>query len=397
MTARGHANRDLAMTVMPNTMPEGTPIHTYVATIPTFGNNFLTTAKNFHKSWGLDTISVSSLEAIISHLAKQTLTKSRIRIVTHANEDSLFLPFFKGGQKDQEITADLLNAFAKSDVKGLTLLFGNVVDLSVQLGGNTLLEIILADLRADAQTQTLLVPFGLKDPPSVPHGAVLELFQRSVEQVAVPKINTSSANKLAMQTALGIMLDAARIDGLRGRVGAEAGVTPGEVTGLEAAIIAVANNLLITPNNPGDANYFLNLKVAVKAIDRAVDKFRSILTEARNRFTNNSIIDIRGCRAGANMDYLKAIANFFGSNSTKPKVTGPDFFQSFPKPASKKFFNSVEAATLISSKPELEGELDHWAQVTGQASTITPAAMKLISYCDRFVLPVSRSKRGWLS
>src|SRR5262245_30118108 len=247
-----------------------------------------------------------------------------------------FSLFSREGRRIKRLLLIYLMHSPKVMLMDLPYLFGNVVNLSVQLGGNTLLEIILANLRADAQTQTVLVPFDLEDAPSVPHGAVLELFQRSVEQVAVPKITTSSANKLAMQTALAIMLDAARIDGLRSRVGAEAGVTAGEVTGLEAAIIAVANNLLINPSTPGDANCFLNLKVAIKAIDRTVDNFRSILTEAKNRFANNSIIDIRGSRAGTRMDYLEAIANFISSNSTTPKVTGPDFFQSFPNPASKK-------------------------------------------------------------
>jgi hypothetical protein len=45
-----------------------------------------------------------------------------------------------------------------------------------------------------------------------------------VEQVAVPKVNSSSSNIKTMQKALGIMLDANRIDGLRSRVRVEAGV-----------------------------------------------------------------------------------------------------------------------------------------------------------------------------
>ena len=366
------------MTVMPNAEPENVPTYTYVATIPTF-NDFLTRAKKFHKNWGLNPIDVSSLEDVLAHLAKKTKKGFRIRIVTHA-DDFIFLPLFKGGQKDQEITADLLNAFAKSDVSGLTLLFGNIVDLSIQLNGDTLLEIILADLRANAQN--VLVPFGLKDAPSLPRGAVLELFQRGVEQVALQKAKPKTANIRAMQKALGIML-AAKIDGLRGRVSAEAHVTSTQVQRLEDAIIVVARNLTITFNTPSDTIYFLNLKAAVNAITSR--KFRDILDKARKR---PSSIDIRGCRAGADLDYLKAIANFFGSTPTKPiTVTGPDFYQSFPTPASRKF-NSGEAPTLVSSKPKLESELDHWAQVTGQATTISPAYKKLISYCDGFVLPV---------
>jgi hypothetical protein len=372
------------MAVMPNTMPEGMPIVTYVATVPDF-NDFLARAKKFHQIWGLKPITVSSLEGVVSHLAKQTGKKSRIRIVTHAFQDLIFLSLFRGGQKDQQITADLLNAFAKSDVRGLTLLFGNIVDLSAPLGGTTVLETILSDLRANAQN--VLQPFGLLS--SSPSGAVLELFQRSVEQVALQKAKPKTSKVRTMQSALDIMLDENRTDGLRRRVRDEATVTLTQVKRLEGAIIDIARNFTITLNTPSDPNYFLNLKTAVKAITRTPkkDSFRNILTQARKRFAANSIIDIRGCRAGANLNYLKAIANFFGSNSTKPKVTGPDFFQSFPTPGSTKF-NSEDASTLVSSKPELKGELDQWAQVTNYANTISPPSLKLNSYCDRFVLPV---------
>src|SRR5262249_54963800 len=157
---------------------------------------------------------------------------------------------------------------------------------------------------------------------------VLELFQRGVEQVALQKARSNS-NITTMRKALAIMLDGARTDGLHRRVRDEANVSLAQVKRLEDAIIAVARNLTITFNTPSDANYFLNQKAEVKAIT-GTPPFRNILTQARARFSGTSVIDIRGCRAGASLDYLKAIANFFGSNSTKPKVTGPDFYQSFP-------------------------------------------------------------------
>jgi hypothetical protein len=210
---------------------------------------------------------------------------------------------------------------------GLSLLFGNIVNLSDSLGGGpTVLETILSDLRANAPH--VLEPFGLEDASSSPAGAVLELFQRSVEEVALQKAKPKTSKIRTMRSALGIMLDIGRTDGLRRRVRIEAAVTPNQVNRLENAIIGIALNFAITLNSPSDLEYFLNLSSAITAITRTPKKarFRNILKLARKRFDGNSIIDIRGCRAGATPDYLKAIANFFGANSTKPKVTGPRLF-----------------------------------------------------------------------
>jgi hypothetical protein len=374
------------MTVMPNTMPEGVPQHTYVATGPN-PTNFLAGARSFHQIWGLKPINVSSLEDVISDLAKRKGKKARVRIVTHANFQRIFLSLFRGGREDQEITAELLNAFAKSDVMGLTLLFKNIVDLNRPLGGTTVLETILTDLRANAPN--VLIPFGLAVSGS-PGGALLELFQRSVEQLALQMSNPNSSAIRTMRTALDIMLDAGRPDGLRRRVRNEIAVTANQVRRLGEAIRAL--NLSITPIDPTtlDPFYIVDLEAAVAAVTRQPKKdgFRNNLTQARKRFADSSVIDIRGCQAGASLDYLKAVANFFGSNSTKPKVTGPDFFQSFPTPSSEKFLTRDEAATLISLQPALLSELDHWALVTGHAIGASPPPVKLLGYCDRFVLAV---------
>jgi hypothetical protein len=111
------------MALMPNTIPEGTPIHTNVATVPDF-NDFLTTAKKFHQVWGLKPISVSSLEDVISDLAKQRGKKSRIRIVTHAFKDLIFLSLFGEDRRINRLLTIYSTLLPKVTLWGLVCFLG---------------------------------------------------------------------------------------------------------------------------------------------------------------------------------------------------------------------------------------------------------------------------------
>jgi hypothetical protein len=69
--------------------------------------------------------------------------------------------------------------------------------------------------------------------------------------------------------------------------------------------------------------------LAGHAADSIAAGFRAKLEKVRKRFNSSSFIDIRGCRAGNEKDYLRAIQDFFGDPASKPSVTAPMWYQAF--------------------------------------------------------------------
>jgi hypothetical protein len=133
---------------------------------------------------------------------------------------------------------------------------------------------------------------------------------------------------------------------------------------------------------------------AIRAANSAIKRgFRDKLNRMRNRFTKDSWIDIRGCEVGASAGYLKAIAEFFGSGTNRPRVSAPDLFQSFLVPnreavPPQKFEASGEQ---LAKEADVVTQFDHWFKIWRLDFGKVPATKKIADFLDSgFVAPVSR-------
>ena len=166
-----------------------------------------------------------------------------------------------------------------------------------------------------------------------------------------------------------------------------------QLTTLSNAITGFGNSHSVTHQTPfNPAEYAQNVSAAVAAING--NAFTTKLNAARQRFNQNSKIDIRGCQVGRDPDFLSAIQSFFGTNATvRPAVSGPRWFQ---------HFNTIGNITGLNSNARVVGLhgsgfppysasrvlqfLDNWAAAFG----ITDAhltfwrqsfALNILSFC----------------
>lgn len=85
------------------------------------------------------------------------------------------------------------------------------------------------------------------------------------------------------------------------------------------------------------------LRTATQGVGGA---FRQELNQVKARFDENSWIDIRGCRIGQDPDYLEAIRVFFGRTDHLSSVSGPEWYQSFPRAGSIPLASEANIDTL---------------------------------------------------
>jgi hypothetical protein len=117
------------------------------------------------------------------------------------------------------------------------------------------------------------------------------------------------------------------------------------LTGLSLADLGVPNNYRY--NYQWGANFLNIFLLAGRAADAVEAGFRNQLTTVRGRLDENSTIDIRGCRAGHDRDYLRAVQEFFGRENHRPTVTGPRWYQYFGPCNSTVADNNAEIRNLF--------------------------------------------------
>ena len=216
------------MPPMPGTVPEGTPLLTYIASGPN-PNDFLRRAREFHEAYALQVVVVDSLQDVVEDLSKRRGVKARVRIVTHANWSGMTFPLFTNGA-DGGIEATALVGFARNDSDGLAVLVGDL--LRPPAGAQAIVNVLI-ELRNTSST--VLVPFGL-DVSGEPPGLLRVLFQRSIELLALRQSQLTNADRALLTEAIEFILGGARRDGLQMRVSAETGVRIGDIRRLVSAI-----------------------------------------------------------------------------------------------------------------------------------------------------------------
>jgi hypothetical protein len=99
---------------------------------------------------------------------------------------------------------------------------------------------------------------------------------------------------------------------------------------------------------PDNMNYYPTLDNAARSVH---DGFHDKVVQMRKRFIPTSAIDIRGCRAGDDPDYLVAMREFFHKpDEPKLKASAPRWFQSYPPLGWERPENRQQISTFLSGK-----------------------------------------------
>jgi hypothetical protein len=328
--------------------PDNTPDLTFVSTSGTPG--FLKEATQYHETWGLSPKRFDSMQGLLATLAADTGTIGRLRIVSHANFDNIFTPLLDGGSPG--ITVEDLNAWGESDPAGLRrALDGPLVKRTHPLWNDTITS-------AQGANPAIFQTFGI-DPANPPTtGPVAMLLDAAIDLATIrgAQGQMPQSQKTIFDTAL-----TQELDGLRAQIVQQlptgSTTTAADVQTLQSSI----TSLIVVATLPKQNDKFVSgIAQASSAVSSG---FRANLNKVRARITGSTWIDIRGCRVGQKPEYLKAVATFFGTAQTKPNVSGPEWWQSFPLLG----WHSVKDAQMTrrAADPNIATALQHWADVTG--------------------------------
>ena len=283
----------------------------------------------------------SSIENLVGTLAGSTGHLNRIRIVAHAESEGILTPMVEGDAR-VNIEKGQLRAFLRGDGDWLFTKVQQFHFFGQGSGANNVVARVLGHILEVASRQvpppprTVLTPFNYTQTShanSQLHDFVLcALTPRVVNGNFVQRNGTNlTSGPSGQKTAFIFAFD--RILELAARNLIDSGTYPG-------VTIADLNALRDSIRSFTFADYGVTPGVAqvgpstVTSIVRSVaalnNNFRARLTQAQQRFDASSWIDIRGCRAGTDPDYLVAIGEFFGHDAVRPHVSGPRWFQQFP-------------------------------------------------------------------
>jgi hypothetical protein len=333
--------------------PDHVPDLTFISTHETT-RGFLDDAVRFHRTWGLNPQRFNSMQGLVGLLAANTGAISRLRMVSHANFDNLFTPLFDGGAAG--ITEDDLLAYAQSDVAGLEQTLGPPI-----ISDATLRSQILTAAQTAQPGVFQAFDVNPANPPTT--GPVARLIDASIDLLAVRTADRGQGAIPADQRATLVAARTAELAGLRPQVQPQprmpTATTPVRTAqDLQDAITGVTGfNFQIPPQDT-------RLITAVRAATAGIaTSFRTNLEAARRRITASTWIDLRGCRVGQRTPYLNAVATFFGTGTTRPHVSGPDWFQSYPTLGTQPVADS--RLRTFAADTDVQTALQHWSDVTG--------------------------------
>ena len=318
--------------------PERVPQIVFIREHATDG--FLMSAKTYYELFGLNIRMVDSVAQIVSLLAQPGEVYQRIAIVSHAHPRGMIIPFFTNGVRGT--SKDIFREFARSELAGLLLLS----PLPPESGGHLFdWDSIMSSLVGLVRTRnaTALQPFGLNQ-SGLPSGDLQKFFKFGFDIVYAKdpgrvKRSPGPSSITGSQRTILTNFIGEIMNQMAPGLASSFNVTTGQVQALKGALASLTYADMKSVAILGDAhpnlgltddsmNDFPTLKAVVLAIQGG---FRDQLTAARQRIAASTIIDIRGCRAGEDEEYLEAIREFFGSGTQKPMVTAPRWFQSFPQ------------------------------------------------------------------
>lgn len=320
---------------------------------------FLKEAKEFYTYFGLQPSDIKSIEALVLVFADPANTKiyNRLLIVSHAHPRGMIIPFFTGGVVGTN--KELFREFAKSDFDGLMVLNPFLPDPVFDWG--SVVVTIMSNIRSNTARATTMDPFGLKtngrpekelwsffrhcfnlvfvrtpNHVKAKNGSFISAPQRNTLVKYLGEIITQYQKKIEGVTVDGHVLTKTNLDALRTML-----------TGLTLDDLNADSVYKLSDYTPDNVNYYPTLENAVRAVQ---DKFHEKVVKMRLRFTPTSGIDIRGCRAGEDADYLVAMREFFDRpENPRLSISAPRWFQSYRSVAFKLPHNRAHVAGFLAS------------------------------------------------
>ncbi len=333
---------------------------------------FLDSAKKFYSFFGLQPKDIKSIEDLVILLAdpSNTTTYKRLLMVSHAHPRGMIIPFFTKGSIGTN--KEVFRGFAVSDLEGLKVL--NPFNPPV-FDWDSVIAAVMANIRSNAAHADALAPFGLKTsglPPSQlkpffyeclnfvfvntpghvkdSNNNLINATQRKSFAGFVKEIGNQRKKLLTNTSINGNVVTAPQLQALQDML-----------TGLPLSDLNAGSVYTMTDFGPDNMNYFPTLDNAVRAVQA---DFHAKVVQMRKRFIPTSAIDIRGCRAGDDSDYLVAIREFFHKpDDPKLSVSAPRWFQSYPPLAWQLPANRHDIATFLSGKI-FSGTVAHDEQMT---------------------------------
>ena len=302
-------------------------------------DNFLSSAGQFHKLWGLGHAEFESFERLIGLIAKAKSPEKRIRVISHG-ADGFIIPLFNGSPVGFTVTQEQIEALNDGDGALMDQLLGKLVDLDIiTSGGSVAWNALLVQL--ESSSPDALKPFKLTS-KTKPQGNVDLLLRRCADLIAVASADPVFTKAVRKSIA-----------GARDRLRRDSA----EVNALEAAVRASGFSFTMLPQKPQDMKDIADrLRVAVGALD---DRgFRNTLNDARTKL-KGKWLDFRGCRIGDKPKYLEALAKFMGTDG----CTAPDWWSGYPGevPINDKQVPSVDFFEgLVNSSTAAETAMTRW-------------------------------------
>lgn len=337
-------NRPLLQIMPPTATPQVTipsigqqehiPEFCFVATALPTDNGFIQQAFDYHNTYGFSPVSITSLQELLEHssITGSSDPITRLRIVTHADFNNMFIELFNGTTRG--ILKEQLSGFGVSDVEGLkaTIKMYNSNDDHF----STAADKNRAITHFQSTNVSLLTPVELNTAGSTPSPEVNVFLRRCMDRwyvltrgISFTDGTNTTAITNAQRTTLRTSLDTILEDAKQAVISS----TSANDTQLSAIITATESLTLADLNYTSysggtfDANLPIDLAGSNSAIAGGI---RAKITHLQARISENTTIDIRGCRVGQTTGYLQSVREFFGRPSHLPTVTGPEWFQSFP-------------------------------------------------------------------
>ena len=359
--------------------PEFLPQITFIPPAGPLDNGFIGNAMTFHQNAGLTPVTINSLEHAVELLNTAGTTGSgiidRLRIVSHffVNDEvpgftpsNIKIPMLNNGGRG--VLQHQLTGWATSNYEGLKAMLTIIV-----ISGTTStlrpgvyadsLSRILNQLRPAQSTIIDQIPTGADGEPT---GLLKDFVLFAASKWAInqfPTIINDAGIRSDLMTAYDLLLTH-----LKGQISTP---SPANLNTLETAMVALGDWGAFTEVHPTNMAYFgANVSSGIAAFN---SDFFAKITTMRTRFNQYSKVDIRGCQAGRDLDYLRAIRQFFGTSATvRPTISAPDRFQRFNGLNQITGLNSQADLTHLYnsgispfSAANLRGQLDTWANGFG--------------------------------
>lgn len=366
--------------------PEHIPDLTFIVEPRVTPDDYLNAATIYHTNCGLQPRQIHSIDHMLDLLSADTTQLKRIRLVSHASGEDILVPIFgqTNVRNDRHAFKIHLNAFAESDELGLL----TVLDLSLgQDFHGWSMPGIMSMIRNS--NPALLAPFDMQAhgiPPRDLERFVSYCCDKSFVAINFYKKNNgnlSGAEKTGLLKAMDALID------IKGKLveGTKFGthtVTANDLLQLRNFLTSrnandlglAATDLYNYQFDPNNLNIWLLAGAAADSIQNNTNPFRAKLNKVRARFNKQSVIDIRGCRAGVDLDYLRAVQAFMGQPNNMPQVSGPLWYQAFA--AANNFHhpaNNAAIHTLLqngTAAAAIRNGFATWLDMTG----MTPAHQK---------------------